>query len=115
MSRPEDFPPPSLPDPERLVIDDDIFHPLDHRIGSPYCRSFQAAPRAVRLHWQYQWQFGPWRDHFAWWHRLTGCLIGHHGYRTWWRRVDDEMVFGGRSCEWCSREDPDLITHERIE
>jgi hypothetical protein len=114
--RPEDFSPPRLPDPDLVVFDADVFHPLDHWFGSRRCRSTQrSAWRSMRLHWQYEWSFGPWRDRFGWWHRVTGCWLGRHHYVTSWRReASGRPVFHRRFCWWCRRDDPSAIAHERI-
>ena len=114
VRRPEDLEPP--PRVDNIVFDQDVWHPLDHRFGSRRCRSFQKTPRrALRTHWRYQWDFGPWRSRMAWWHRITRCWWGRHSYSTMWRAgPNQEMIFHSRMCSWCDAPDPNLITQERI-
>lgn len=93
-------------DPPKIRIDWEIFHPLDHRIGSRQCRSFQTFPLNVRLHWQYQQDFGPYslRSFFR---RLFFCPLGAHQMGG----VYKGLVTEGRMPEYylcwnCSHQEP---------
>lgn len=86
----------------REVIFDDRWHPLDHRIGSARCRTFNPeAGHPIRTHWQYWWQYGPRPKVYFWVHRAVGCWWGRHRWETWWRDNRDgtsqRLVF----CKYC--------------
>lgn len=112
--RPEDLTPP--PDLRGMpIVFSDDFHPLDHRFGDSRCRELQPRLRGPYLHAKVQWQFGPAGDRVRMpLRRFTTCLVGRHCYATAWKRSGDEWIFLHRRCAWCSADDPDLITHERI-
>ncbi len=113
--RPEDLPhPPDLIGKSIRFSAD--FHPLDHRFGDNRCRLLQRRLRGPYLHAKIQWQYGPAGDRVRTpLHRYTTCVVGRHHYSTAWRRNGHEWVFLHRRCAWCRRDDPDLITHERID
>lgn len=110
--KPEDFDPPDIPKIKKLVFDDEIWHPLDHRIGSKRCRSFQKTWwKCIRTHWAYQNDFGPGGQNYK---KYTMCIFGRHQYGTWWKNTPTGLAFQGRCCFNCNKDDPDMITHERI-
>jgi hypothetical protein len=113
--RPEDLtPPPDLAGKSIRFSDD--FHPFDHRFGDGRCRQLQPRLRGPYLHAKLQWQYGPAGHRVRTpLHRYTTCLVGRHHYSSAWRRNEDEWVFLHRRCAWCHRDDPELITHERID
>jgi hypothetical protein len=113
--RPEDLThPPDLAGKSIRFSDD--FHPFDHRFGDGRCRGLQPRLRGPYLHAKLQWQYGPVGDRFRTpLHRYTTCVIGRHHYANAWRRDSDEWAFVHRRCGWCDLNDPDLITHERID
>jgi hypothetical protein len=113
--RPEDLtPPPDLAGTSIRFSDD--FHPFDHRFGDLRCRHLQTRLRGPYLHAKLQWQYGSVgacvRTPL---HRYTTCVLGRHQYSSAWRRHGDEWVFLHRRCAWCQLDDPELITHERID
>jgi hypothetical protein len=86
------------------------FHPLDHRIGSRYCRSFAdseqngfgvANAQVIRLHWRYLREFK-----YTWDQRLVHrvlCRFGRHDMHNWWRgnRPGTPATSMGSVCTWC--------------
>jgi hypothetical protein len=112
--RPEDLTPPPDPRTTELRFDPE-FHPLFHRFGDSTCRSLQPLPRALYLHLLRQWQYGRVADLVRTRiRRCTTCLVGRHRYGNLWRRNGDSWTFVNRKCGWCDKDDPDLVTHERI-
>lgn len=112
--RPEDLTAP--PDPAgKSIRFSDNFHPLDHRFGDSRCRGLQQRLHGLYLHAKLQWPYSPAGDRIRTpLRRYTTCVIGRHHYSTAWRRHEAAWVFLYRRCAWCHRDDPDLITHERI-
>lgn len=113
--RAEDLTPPPDLTGKSIQFSDD-FHPLDHRFADSRCCQLQGWLRGPCLHVKLQWQYGPAGDRVRTpLHRYTACVIGRHSYATAWKRNEGTWVFLHRRCIWCHEDDPDLITHERID
>jgi hypothetical protein len=100
--RPLDFawdqePAPSAPAP----LDFSVFHPLDHWVGSAYCRSFYGGfRRHLSLWWDYQAELLRPSNAIA----RIACLIGRHRPVDYWMRSPESGRFlnAGASCASCA-------------
>lgn len=74
----------------------DVFHPLDHFIGSARCRAFYGGwKNHLALTWDYKWKPAL--------HRIFLCPLGFHKITPYWRG----QFFGegveptGYNCHYC--------------
>ena len=80
-----------------MTLDFDEFHPLDHIIGTPICRTYHGG---VRIHLSYAWQY-KWRDRLIRFYRYPlFCWLNYHRLRPCTKRTN-ERLYAGRICTDC--------------
>ena len=111
--RPLDFAWGQEPVPARSPkLDFSVFHPLDHWVGSAYCRTFYGGGRRhLSLWWDYQAELLRPTNALA----RAGCLFGRHHPVDYWMRSPDSGQFlnAGASCSDCSIPLPRAWSHPR--
>jgi hypothetical protein len=95
----------------KTTFDFSVFHPLDHWILTPRCRSFYGgARRHLSLWWNYEPGFP--NLHYLWF--TLRCRLGHHQAIDSWQMISalHLTLNGGGLCAYCYQKMPRPWTNE---